>query len=466
MTLKLFNTLSRKKETFKPIKKGAVGMYTCGPTVYHYAHIGNMRAFITADILKRTLAFNNFKVKHVINITDVGHLTSDEDEGEDKVEAQARKEHKTAKEISKFYTKAFQNDIHSLNIPARGIKFPCASKHVKEQIKLIQKLEKKGFTYKTKDGVYFDTSKFKNYGKLARLDIKGLREGARIGKSADKRNATDFALWKFSPPGTQRMQEWKSPWGVGFPGWHIECSAMSIKYLGGHFDIHTGGIDHVPVHHENEIAQSESATGKRFVNYWIHNEFVNMGGEKMAKSLGNILTLTQLEEKGISPAAYRYWLLTAHYRSPVSFSMEAVSGAATALLRIVATLAKAPPGGHEVPQYIKAFTSHMNDDLDTPRAIALLWELLKDDNVSPADKRATILKFDTVLGLDLKGLIQAAKKELHVSIPSDVQALINEREEARSKKDWGAADRLRAAIHALGYDVKDTNEGPQATKIP
>ncbi len=466
MKLKFFNTLSHKKEIFKPIHKGRVGIYTCGPTVYQYAHIGNMRAYVIADTLKRALEYSGLKVKHVINITDVGHLTSDADEGEDKMEAGARREQKSAQDIARFYTKAFWNDLKILNVATKGTKFPCASKHIKEQIRLIKILEKKGFTYRTSDGIYFDTLKFKNYGKLARLNLKGLREGARVGVNAEKRNASDFAVWKFSPKESAREQEWKSPWGVGFPGWHIECSAMSMKYLGDHFDIHTGGIDHIPVHHTNEIAQSESVTGKKFVNYWIHNEFVNMGEEKMAKSLGNILTITDLAKKGVSPAAYRYWLLTAHYRSPVVFSLEAAHGVGVALERIVSAIATGPSGGHLVPRIMKKFIEYISDDLDTPRAIALIWEVLKDEKISPRDKRATILKFDEVLGLDLKKLIKTAKQTLQLVVPENIQQLLREREDARTVKDWATADKLRDVIHALGYEIKDTDKGSQVVKIP
>ncbi|MBU2104420.1 MAG: class I tRNA ligase family protein, partial [Nanoarchaeota archaeon] len=272
MNLKLYNTLARKKEIFKPIKNEEVCMYTCGPTVYWYQHIGNLKAYIFADILKRTLKFNDYKVKHVINVTDVGHLTSDSDEGEDKIERAAAKEGKTAQEIAKFYFDLFLKDLKKLNIQEPAI-WCKATEHIKEQIALIKKLEEKGFVYRTSDGIYFDTSKFKNYGKLAKLDIKGLKAGQRTNMR-EKKNKTDFALWKFSENPGKRQQEWNSPWGIGFPGWHLECSAMSMKYLGETFDIHTGGVDHIPIHHTNEIAQSESATGKRFVNYWMHENFL------------------------------------------------------------------------------------------------------------------------------------------------------------------------------------------------
>lgn len=465
MTLKLFNTLSRKKETFIPIIKKRAGIYSCGPTVYQFAHIGNLRSYVLADLLHRALEYGGMRVTHVINITDVGHLTSDEDLGEDKVEAEARRAHKTAQEVAAFYTDAFLHDLASINVKTAGVKFPHASKHIKEQVALIKKLEKRGLTYRTGDGIYFDTSKVKNYGKLARLDIKGLRPGARIGVHGEKRNPTDFALWKFSPQKGARQQEWESPWGVGFPGWHIECSAMAMKYLGNHLDIHTGGIDHIPVHHTNEIAQSEGATGKKFVNYWLHNEFIKMGMEKMAKSVGNIVTLEDLRKEGVSPLAYRYWLLTAHYHTPISFGWDAVFGAQKALDRLVATLTEIPSGkGKAVPAYIKRFSQYINDNLDTPRAIALIWELLGDGKTLPQDKRATIFEFDRVLGFDLKKLVSRLKVPTHVPIPENIQTLMREREAARAKKDWLTADMIRGEIKKLGYDINDTNQGPRIEK--
>lgn len=466
MSLKLFNTLSRKKETFRPIKKTSVGIYSCGPTVYHYAHIGNLRSYVMSDILHRALAYEKLPVKHIINITDVGHLVGDEDTGEDKIEAEAKREHKTAQAIAHFYTDAFLRDLAALNVDAKKIKFPRASAHIKEQIALIKKLEKKGFTYQLPDGIYFDTSKWKLYGKLGRLDIKGLRAGARIGAHEGKRNPTDFALWKFSSPPGARQQEWDSPWGVGFPGWHIECSAMAMKYLGKHFDIHTGGIDHIPVHHTNEIAQSEAATGETFVNYWIHNEFVKMGTEKMAKAVGNILTLEDLKKAGVSPLAYRYWLLTAHYRSPVTFSWDGVHGAQKALERIIAHFTETPSGkGKTIPHYIKKFSERIYDDLNTPRAVALVWELLKDTKVSLQDQKATVLTFDEVLGLNLKGLLREAKQKSRSVIPAHIKKLVDGREKARQRKDWAEADRIRNAIRELGYEIKDTDKGPELHKL-
>jgi len=339
--IKLYNTLTRKKEAFKPIKKDQVGIYTCGPTVYSYQHIGNLRSYIYPDILKRALLYNNYKVKHIINITDVGHLTSDSDTGEDKMEKAAKKEGKTAEQIAEFYFKAFESDLNKLNV-LPPTKWTKATAHIKEQIALIKKLESKGYTYKTSDGVYFNSSKFKTYGELINTGLKkglvrGLKKGLKAGfrvPMGEKKNPTDFALWKFSPQNEKRQQEWESPWGIGFPGWHIECSAMSMKYLGEHFDIHTGGEDHVPIHHTNEIAQSEAATGKKFVNYWLHNAFIKSQGEKISKSTGGLYTLSELQDLGYSPMHFRYLTLLTHYRKPLNFSLENLDSAKNAYERL------------------------------------------------------------------------------------------------------------------------------------
>src|SRR3989344_4483001 len=454
--LVLFNTLTQKKVVFKPLKTGVVGMYNCGPTVYNYAHIGNMRSYVFADVLRRTLEWNGYKVNQVVNITDVGEPSGDPDSGNDKIEESAKKEKKTAKEIADFYTKAFFDDIRKLNIETAGIIYPKATEHIKEQIALIERLEKKGVTYKTSDGVYFDSSKFADYGKLGNINLEGLEEGARIGVNKEKKNPTDFALWKLSKvdeTGEKRQQEWPSPWGVGFPGWHIECSAMSMKYLGETFDIHTGGIDHIPVHHNNEIAQSECATGKMFVRYWLHNAFVNIAGEKMAKSEGNFIRLQSLEEHGIKPISYKYWLLTAHYRPPVTFSFEAVSAAETAFMKLLHQFSLIPDGGTVSDEYSRKFKEIINNDMDTPGAISLIWQLLKDEKVVKIDKKATILEFDKVLGLNI---LELSKKAV---IPSEIKELVEERERARKEKDWKKADILRDEIKTRGYLVEDTKDG-------
>ncbi|MBI2046130.1 MAG: cysteine--tRNA ligase [Parcubacteria group bacterium] len=460
--ISLYNTLYRKKESFAPIIEHAVSMYHCGPTVYNYAHIGNLRAYVFADILRRMFEYEGYAVHQVVNITDVGHLTSDQDAGEDKIEAGARREGKTAREIAKFYTDAFLADIDALNIK-RADKYPKATEHIPEQIALIQKLETGGHTYRTSDGIYFDTSTFPAYGKLAQLDIEGLKEGARIEKNPEKRNAADFALWKFSPKdGAKREQEWESPWGLGFPGWHIECSAMSMKYLGETFDIHTGGIDHIPVHHTNEIAQSESATGKPFVHYWMHSGFVNISGGKMAKSEENFIRLKTLVEKGFSPLSYRYWLLTAHYSKMITFSEEAVRGAQTALGKLYTAIASYKNGGSINASYQKKFVGTVTEDLNTPQAIALVWELVKDDSVSPADKKATLVDFDRVLGLDLENAKEHTAAE---PIPDEIQKLTEERESARASGDFARADEIRKKIADLGYEINDTPTGPSIKKI-
>lgn len=456
MVLKLYNTLTRKKETFRPVVSGRVSMYSCGPTVYHYAHIGNLRAFVFADVVRRTLEAVGYRTKHVMNITDVGHLTDDtHDQGEDKLERQATREGKSAHAIAEFYTRAFFKDLEAIGIDAKRIKFPRATEHIKDQIAFVQNLERAGYAYPTTDGIYFDTSKSRNYGKLARLDRKGLKEGARVAVNLEKRNPADFALWKFSPQGVRREQEWPSPWGVGFPGWHIECSAMGKKLLGEQFDIHTGGIDLAPVHHVNEIAQTSALTGKPPARVWLHSNFVTMGAEKMSKSLGNIITLDGLAESGTSPRAYRYLLLSTHYRKALTFTPSAIEGAANTLKRLDDLyLGFTAKGGRVSAPYHKKFLAALADDINTPKALAVLWALLKDKKLTAGEKRATLLAFDTVLGLGFKALRPAL-------IPPQVQRLVFDREHARQTKDWARADDLRSQITTLGYEVEDTPEGPK-----
>lgn len=453
MALKLYNTLTRKKEDFKPIHKGKVGMYVCGPTVYSYQHIGNLRTYIFPDILKRILDYNKLKVKQIMNVTDVGHLTSDADEGEDKIEKAAKKEGKKAQEIANHYLKIFKGDFKKLNISEPNV-WCKATEHIKEQINLIKTLEKKGYTYKTSDGIYFNSSKFKNYGKLAKLDIKGLKAGKRIGVGK-KKNKTDFALWKFSEKQGDRQQEWKSPWETGFPGWHIECSAMSMKYLGKHFDIHTGGTDHIPIHHTNEIAQSEAATGKKFVNYWIHGAFLTSKGEKISKSKGGLYTISELEEEGFSPLDFRYLCLTTHYRKPLNFSIEKLKVAQTSYQRLKNIIAETRDKGTN-KKYLEEFEKAINNDLDMPGALQVLWKLLRDKKAK--GKLGTIKKIDEVLGLDL------LKKE-KIKIPKEVEKLIQERNNARKNKDWKKADELRKKVNKLGYTIDDTSKGSFVKKI-
>ena len=460
MRLRLYNTLSRKKEIFKPIAPPKVGFYTCGPTVYHYAHIGNLRCYIFSDILRRVLLFNKLKVKHVMNITDVGHLTSDADEGEDKMLKGARREKKTVWEIAEFYTKAFQEDFKKLNILPPNI-WCKVTEHIKEQIALIKRLEKNGFTYQAGGNVYFDTSKLDDYGKLARLDLNAEKKSkSRVGVDLNKKNRLDFVLWFTKSKFQDQEMRWDSPWGNGYPGWHLECSAMSIKYLGEQFDIHTGGIEHIPVHHTNEIAQSEAATGKKpWVKYWIHNEFLVLDkGIKMAKSYDNFLRLATLEEKGFDPLDYRYFCLGTVYRKPLMFSYKAMEGAKTARRKLVERVVGLKKEKGKVDkEYLKRFTEEVNDDLNTPKGLATFWEVIKDEKLSDGDKYATILRFDEVLGLGLSEV----KEE---KIPAEVVKLAEERLEARNNKEWQKADELRDKIKGLGYIVGDTKEGFELKK--
>ncbi|HVY01150.1 MAG TPA: cysteine--tRNA ligase [Candidatus Nanoarchaeia archaeon] len=466
--VKLTNTATRKKENFVSIKPGKVGLYTCGPTVYSRAHIGNMRAYIFADILRRTLEYAGYEVNHVMNITDVGHLTSDADEGEDKMAAAARKERATAWQVAERYTVQFFEDESKLNI--KKPKVICkATDHIKEQIELIKKLEAKGYVYKTADGIYFNTSKFSHYGDLAKLDIKGLQAGSRIGMG-DKQNKTDFALWKFSTAGEKRDMEWDSPWGKGFPGWHIECSAMSMKYLGDTFDIHTGGIDHIPIHHTNEIAQSECATGKHFVNYWLHSDFLVMTDkEKMSKSLGNVINLGTLEEKKINPLAYRYLCLNSHYRKRLLFDEKILDSAVKAYNRFVEKISSfkdqnvSPANIEDLSSkgksYLKEFKAAIFDDLNTPNALASMWTMLRDTKLEDSEKYGLVKEFDKVLALGIDSISSNSQ------VPKEVEVLVKQREEFRKSKDWAGADGARKKITSLGYEVSDTPQGPKVKKI-
>jgi cysteinyl-tRNA synthetase len=449
-----YNTLGRKLEEFKPIKPGEVSIYSCGPTVYSYQHIGNLRSYIFADMLKKTLIFNDYKVKHVINITDVGHLTSDADEGEDKMEKASAKEGKTAKEIGDYYFDIFEKDLEKLNI-SKPNEWPKASEHIKEQIELIEKLEKNEFTYKTADGIYFDTSKFSEYGKLSGQNLEEIKAGSRVDLR-DKKNPTDFALWKFSENPGQRQQEWESPWGIGFPGWHLECSAMSMKYLGETIDIHTGGEDHVNIHHTNEIAQSEGATRKTFVHYWLHGAFLTFKGEKVSKSKGGLYTLDELEKLGYKPMYFRYLVLGTHYRKPLDFSLDSLDGAKNAYERMTNITGGIQDDGEINEKYLSEFQEKINNDLDTPGALAVLWSLLRDDEAK--GKIQAITQMDEILGLEL------LKKEI-MEIPGEVKDLIKQREQARKDKDWKLSDELRDKIKKQGYLVEDKPEGQKIKKI-
>jgi len=451
--IKLYNTLTRKKEVFKPLKKGQVGVYTCGPTVYWYQHIGNLRTYIFADILKRVFLYNNYKVKHIINVTDVGHLTSDADTGEDKIERAAKREGKTAREIADYYLRIFQEDFKKLNILEPN-SWPKATEHIKEQIELIKKLEEKGFTYKTNDGIYFNTGKLKDYGKLARLKIRGLQAGKRISLG-EKKNKTDFALWKFSPLGEKRQQEWDSPWGIGFPGWHIECSAMSMKYLGENFDIHTGGQDHIQIHHTNEIAQSEAATGKPFVRYWLHGAWLLFKGRKISKSIGGLYTISELEGLGFEPMDFRYLCLTTHYRKPLSFTIDNLKTARNSYQRLENIISELKDDKKINGKYLEDFKTAINDDLDMPGALRVLWDLVRNKNAK--GKLRTIKEMDRILGLDLL-------KKKKIVIPQKIKKLIEQREKFRKAGNFKEADEIRKKINNLGFIIEDTEKGAVVKK--
>lgn len=451
----LYNTLTHKKQEFKSIKKNKVGLYTCGLTVYNYAHIGNLRTYIFEDILRRTLEYNSYKVKHIQNITDVGHLTDDADQGEDKLETAARREQKNAWALAEFYTNAFKDDLSKLNIlfPTTWCK---ATDHIKQQIKTIKKIAKAGFIYQTNDGIYFDTSKLKNYGILTGQSSSELKAGIRVAMGA-KKNPTDFALWKFSKTESKRQMEWNSPWGKGFPGWHIECSAMATHYLGVPFDIHCGGVDHIPIHHTNEIAQTKAAFDKNMANFWLHGEFLIINDTRMGKSEGNFITLKTLIDKGYSPLAYRYFVLNTHYRQKLNLSWDALDSAQNALNNLYKALSQLDSPKIGCAEYEAKFLAAINDDLNMPQALAIMWDLLKSD-YPPSAKAQTLFKFDKVLGLNLEKEYKSIKDKLN-KLPQEVKKILEQRKTARSKKDWQLSDRLRDKISNLGYLVEDTKEG-------
>ncbi|MDR0588370.1 MAG: cysteine--tRNA ligase [Burkholderiales bacterium] len=454
MSLSLYDNYTRSLRPFSPLNlNGEVGLYTCGPTVYNDQHIGNYRTFLFEDGLKRVLTWNGYRVCHVMNITDVGHLTSDADSGEDKMEKGARRVGKTAWEIAKIYTDAFLNDLDRLGI-ARPTILCRAKDHIKEQIDFIVDIEKKGYTYQTDDGIYFDTSKQNDYGHLARLHREGLEAGKRVD-TGGKKNITDFALWKFSPREGKRQMEWESPWGIGFPGWHIECSAMAQKYLGNYFDIHCGGEDHISIHHTNEIAQTQARCGTRLANFWLHGYFLLSNDEKMAKSAGEFLRVQSLIDRGYDPMAYRYLCLTAHYRKQLSFTWDALDAAAVALDRLRHGFFSLPADPHALPDdvILNEITLAMNDDLNFPRALAICWDTLRK-TADAKIKRATLARVDDVLGLRLS---QWQPQE--VLVPDAVIALANARQAARSAKNWAEADRARQAIADLGWEIEDKPEG-------
>jgi cysteinyl-tRNA synthetase len=462
--LALFNSLTRRKEVFEPMEPGHARVYTCGPTVYSRQHVGNLRSALFADLLVRALRFVGLRVTHVINVTDVGHLTDDADLGEDKMERAAARTGRRAQDIAREYTELWLRDRRLLNI--RDPDVLCrATEHIPQQIAMIRALEEKGYAYRIEgDGLYFDTSKFPRYAELARIDLAAQREGARIGEVAGKRNPADFALWKLAPPGVRRQQEWDSPWGRGFPGWHIECSAMSTEYLGRRFDIHTGGVEHLPVHHTNELAQSECALDVHpWVRVWMHHDWLLFEGEKIAKSTGNVLVLDDLVARGFEPLAYRYFLLQAHYRQQQLYTDEAMAGAATGYRRLLGqagSLRSAEGGIREerMAPHRERFREAVCDDLNAPRALAVAWEVARSDELAPAERRALLVGFDAWLGLDLaSGVPRDAVQERDPRI----DALVAEREGARRAKDFAGADRIRQQLEAEGIVVEDTPQGPR-----
>lgn len=461
----LYNTATRKKDEFIPQNPQNVTMYCCGPTVYNFAHIGNLRTYIFEDLLSRTIRLRH-PLTHVMNVTDVGHLVSDADDGEDKMELGAAREGKSAWDIAKFYEEKFWADYDALHC-TRPTVISRATQHIKEMIALVKTLEDKGYTYRTSDGIYYDTSKFDRYDALVgHARISGLQGGARVEMSDEKRNPTDFALWKFSPKDKKRQMEWDSPWGIGFPGWHVECSAMAMKYLGSTLDIHCGGIDHVTIHHTNEIAQSEATTGKKYVNYWVHGEFLILRSGKMSKSGGTFVTVDVLKEKGYEPLAYRYLCLGAHYRTQLEFSYESMDAAAKSLKNLRALCvqvkkdAAAPAETEKSKAWKDKFTAAMEDDLNAPKALALTWEAVRNAELSAAEKLDFLTFADSILALDL--FREEAAPE--TDIPADIQSLLDARAAARKAKDWKKSDELRDEIARAGYLVKDTPQGQQVEK--
>ena len=455
MSIKFFNTLTRKKEEFKPIDEKEIKMYSCGPTVYYYAHIGNLRAYLFMDNLRRVLKYNGYRLKHVMNITDVGHLVSDADEGEDKMMKAAKRENKNPFEIAEFYMNAFLKDIDSLNIDRPEI-IARATEHIDIMEEYVKKIIENGFTYQTEDTVYFDTSKLDKYGILSNRSVENQKAGARVDFDKNKKNISDFALWIKAPE--NHIMKWDSFFGKAYPGWHLECSAMSYKYLGEHFDIHTGGVDHIPIHHENEIAQSKGFCGKIPANYWMHVEFLQINGGKMSKSLNNLYTLKDLQEKGYEPLVYRMFNYTSNYRAQINFTFEAMDSAKIALNRLREGYLKHSEGtdevsDEEIKSYEEKFLEAINDDLNMPVAMSVVWDVIKNHKKSKKFQKL-LLKFDQVLGLNLK-----KKKKDEEELPEEIKSLIENRNIARTNKDWKESDRIRDILIEKGYKVKDSKEG-------
>ena len=460
MDIYFYNTLTKKKELFKPIDEKMVRMYSCGPTVYKNATIGNMRTNLFQDTLRRVLRYNGYKLKHVMNITDVGHLVSDGDEGEDKMLKSAREEHKTPLEIAEYYTKLFFNDLSRLNIETPEV--VCkATEHIKEMLAMVQKIIEQGYAYETSTAIYFDVSKLDEYGILSGINLREQKAGARVDVDPEKRNPYDFALWIKAPE--NHLMKWDSPWGPSYPGWHIECSAMSTKYLGEQFDIHTGGIDLIPTHHENEIAQSKGACGKIPANYWMHGEYLLINGGKMSKSLGNVYLLDDIINRGYDPLTYRLFNFSCHYKGKLNFTWEGIESASVSLTRLREGYQKHLSGTDVVADDVindleNRFHQAINDDLNMPLAMSVVWEAVKYPEKSP--KIAELLaKFDTVLG------IKITEKKEQKEIPQEILDLVEQRKQARLDKNWAESDRLRDVIAEKGYSVKDTKDGVEITLI-
>ncbi len=469
MKLNLYNTLTRDKQEFKPLNQDEVRMYSCGPTVYSYAHIGNFRTYIFMDTLRRVLKYNGYKLKHVMNITDVGHLESDADEGEDKMEKAAKKENKNPYEIADFYTKIFLEDMGKLNIDRPEI-ITKATENIPQMIEYVKKILENGYAYETSKGIYFDISKLDKYPVLSNRKLDDQIAGARVDVDPEKRNPYDFALWIKAPK--NHIMKWESPWGLSYPGWHLECSTMGKRFLGEEFDIHTGGVDHIPTHHENEIAQAKGATGKIPAKIWMHCEYLQVDGGKMSKSLGNTYTISQLKEKGIAPLAFKLFCFTAHYRNKLNFTFDGAYGAQKALERLYDSFVKNEEAEGNVSEeelnaYREKFTNYINDDLNMPGAMSVVWEVARNNNKSK-QLAELLLEFDEVLGLDLKNakkyLEEFEKNKNIEEIPEEIKELVEQRKIARQNKDWAKSDELRDLIAQKGYIVKDQKQGMSIEK--
>ena len=463
MKLTFYNTLTRKKEEFHSIDENRVRMYSCGPTVYSYAHIGNFRTYIFMDTLRRVLKYNGYDLKHVMNITDVGHLESDADEGEDKMEKAARKEKKDPYEIANYYTEIFLKDMEKLNIDKPEI-ITKATENISQMIDYVKEIIKNGYAYETSKGIYFDISKLDKYPVLSNRKLDDQIAGARVDVDPEKKNPYDFALWIKAPE--NHIMKWESPWGLSYPGWHLECSTMGRRFLGEEFDIHTGGVDHIPTHHENEIAQSKGATGKIPAHVWMHCEYLQVDGGKMSKSLGNTYTISQLQEKGISPLAFKLFCFTAHYRNKLNFTFDGAYGAQKALERLYDSYVKNINGVDDVDEdiikeYEERFLAYINDDMNMPGAMSVVWEIAR--NTKKSTKFANLLlKFDKVLGLDMKNAekyLLEFKHEENEELPEEIKVLVEERKQVRAEKNWAKSDEIRDKIISLGYSIKDTKDG-------